>query len=149
MNFLDNIFHNLARTPDRIVLQEAREERLVPTTCTELLAAVGAGRAFLPQAGLKKGDRCAVLAHNSARWAALDLALMAEGIIGVPLYARQAPAELVAMMQDCAPSLVCCGDEGLREGLARNWPGAPSLRLFDEIFSRTGVPSCPVHILLG
>jgi len=65
---------------------------------------IGHARAFLTQKGLKKGDRCGLLAHNSIRWVAMDLALMAEGLIVVPLYARQAPAELVAMMKDCSPN---------------------------------------------
>ncbi len=34
----------------------------------------------------------------------MDLAIMAEGLTVVPLYARQAPEELVAMMQDCWPA---------------------------------------------
>jgi long-chain acyl-CoA synthetase len=66
---------------------------------------------------------------------AMDLALMAEGMIVVPLYSRQAPAELVAMMRDSTPSLVCCGDAALRDEIARNWPEAPPRFLFDEIFA--------------
>jgi long-chain acyl-CoA synthetase len=62
---------------------------------------------------------------------------MAEGLIVVPLYCRQAPAELVAMMKDCTPSLVCCGDAALRDGIAQSWAEAPRQFLFDEIF--TGV----------
>ncbi len=88
--------------------------------------------------GLKKGDRCALLAHNSIDWAALDLAIMAEGLIVVPLYARQAAAELSAMMQDCSPSIICCGDAGLRDGILQAWPEAPPQYLFDEIFSHPG-----------
>lgn len=60
---------------------------------------------------------------------------MAEGMIVVPLYSRQAPAELIAMMKDCTPSLVCCGDSALRDGIARNWANAPQQFLFDEIFA--------------
>ena len=37
--------------------------------------------------------------------------MMAEGLIVVPLYARQAPAELAGMMKDCAPLLICCPDQ--------------------------------------
>ena len=107
MNFLENIFDRLHRAPNATVLQEVHGERFVPATGRELLRLVSAARAFLIQAGLRKGDRCALLAHNSIRWAALDLAMMAEGIIVVPLYARQAPAELVGMMKDCSPSLIC------------------------------------------
>ena len=88
--------------------------------------------------GLKKGDRCALLAHNSIDWAALDLAIMAEGLIVVPLYARQAPAELSAMMKDCSPAIICCGDAALRDGILQAWPAAPPQYLFDEIFSHPG-----------
>ena len=136
MNFLEHIFDRLRKAADATVLQEARERRLVGVTGGELLRQVAAARAFVRSAGLRKGDRCALLGHNSIRWAALDLALMAEGIIVVPLYARQAPAELVAMMKDCQPSLICCGDAALREAIAQAWPAAPQQVLFDEIVAR-------------
>ncbi len=135
MNFLENILDQLGRTPERLVLQEVPGARLVRTTGGELLAQVRAARAFLAQAGVQRGDRCALLAHNSTRWAALDLAMMAEGIIAVPLYARQSPAELVAMMKDCSPSLVCCGDAALRDAIEQAWPEAPRRVLFDEVFA--------------
>ena len=135
MNFLEDIFERLARTPKRIVLQETREGRIVSTTGGELLASVQTARAFLRKAGLRKGDRCALLAPNSIRWAALDLAIMAEGVIVVPLYARQAARELVGVMKDCSPSLICCGDATLREGITQSWPEAPPSCLLDEIFS--------------
>jgi long-chain acyl-CoA synthetase len=135
MNFLESILDRLRKTPERPVLQEARSSGLVTTGCGELLRLVGAARAFLVQAGLKKGDRCALLAHNSVRWAALDLAMMAEGIIVVPLYARQAPEELVAMMKDCQASLVFCGDESLRDAVAAAWPEAPPRILLDKVFA--------------
>jgi long-chain acyl-CoA synthetase len=134
MNFLESIFERLRRDAERPVLQEAREGRIVAATGGELLAAAGKARGFLNQAGLRKGDRCALLAHNGIRWAAMDLALMAEGVIVVPLYARQAPAELVAMMQDCSPSLLIVGDEGLRSAVVKLWPEAPRQVLLDEIF---------------
>jgi long-chain acyl-CoA synthetase len=84
---------------------------------------------------LNKGDRCGLLAANSIRWVAVDLALMAEGLIVVPLYSRQAPTELVSMMKDSTPSLVCCGDVALRDGIAQIWPEVPPQFLFDEIFA--------------
>jgi long-chain acyl-CoA synthetase len=76
-----------------------------------------------------------LLAANSIRWVALDLALMAEGLIVVPLYSRQSPAELIAMMKDCTPSLICCGDAALRDAIAQSWSAAPPQFLFDEIFA--------------
>ena len=137
MSFLENIFAKLEAAGDTPVLQELREGQDFAVTGRELLARVAQARFFVGSRGLKKGDRCALLAHNGIDWVALDLAIMAEGLIVVPLYARQAPAELVAMMKDCSPALICCGDETLRDGIAQNWPEAPPQYLFREMFAQT------------
>lgn len=137
MNFLEHIFHRLRQDANRPVLQQLQDGRKVTAfTSGEFLGLIRAGRDFLRAAGLKKGERCALLAHNTIRWAALDLALMAEGLIVVPLYTRQAPAELVGMMKDCSPALVICGDHELRAGVSANWPAAPRMALFEDIFTR-------------
>ncbi|HLG15332.1 MAG TPA: AMP-binding protein [Blastocatellia bacterium] len=151
MNFIENILNRIDPTPGRVALQEARDGRVVAVTCAELLASVRTARCFLADAGLKKGDRCALLGHNNIQWVALDLAMMAEGIIVVPLYARQAPAEMVGMMKDCSPSLICCGDESLAEGIRRNWSAAPPIARFDEVFTAakaagSGMDDAPVAL---
>jgi long-chain acyl-CoA synthetase len=135
MSFLDNIFASLQRAGQRPVLQEIRDGRTLTTSGLELLDQVGRARAYLAACGLEKGDRCALYANNGVRWVAMDLAAMAEGLIVVPLYARQAPAELVAMMKDCSPSLICCGDTALRDGIVSEWSEAPPGALFDDIFA--------------
>ncbi len=135
MNFLENIFHRCTEASRSPVLREARDGSLVAATGGELLTLVGEARAFVRKNGLKKSDRCALLAPNSIRWAAVNLAIIAEGGVAVPLYARQAPSELVEMMKDCSPSLILCGDETLRGAIAAQWPQAPRSFLFDEIFS--------------
>jgi long-chain acyl-CoA synthetase len=136
VNFLERIFENLGRAARQPVLQEARADGMVPVTGTELLALIAEARAFLRAAGLLRGDRCAIVAPNSIRWVALDLALMAEGIVTVPLYARQAPAELAAMLRDAQPTLICAADSVLSDALVGAWPDAPRRALFDEIFAR-------------
>jgi len=138
MNFLENIFAQLDTANDTPVLEELRDGQPVPVKARELLNLVGQARAFVASRGLKQGDRCALLAPNSIQWVALDLAIMAEGVIVVPLYARQAAAELVAMMKDCSPALICCGDAALRDGILQEWPEAPSQYLFEEIFAHAG-----------
>jgi len=149
MNFLDNIFDQLEAAGNTSVLweihgQEVRQELSFGLTGRGLSKQVAQARTFLQSMALKKGDRCALLAHNSIEWVALDLAIMAEGLIAVPLYARQAPAELVAMMKDCSPALMCCGDETLRAGITQNWPDAPPPQyLFEEIFEMPGDGSLP------
>ena len=135
MSFLEQILAQLAKAQDSPVLEELRETRNAPVTGGELLEMVGKARAFLSTRGLNQGDRCALLAHNSVQWVAMNLAMMAEGLIVVPLYARQAPAELVAMMKDCMPALICCGDADLSDGIRRAWPDGPNHVLFERVFA--------------
>ncbi len=135
MPFVGDIFAQLKSAPGNTVLQEIHEGQITGITGPELLELVAKARTYLASKGLKKGDRCGILAANSIRWIALDLAAMAEGLIVVPLYFRQAPAELVAIMKDSTPSLVCCGDVGLRAGIQQAWTDAPPPILFDEIFA--------------
>jgi len=136
MNFLESIFAQLETAGDSPVLQELRDGQVFAVTGRELSARATQARSFLASRNLKKGDRCALLAHNGIDWVALDLAIMAEGLIVVPLYARQAPAELIAMMKDCSPALICCSDETLRDGITQNWPEAPPQHLFKEVFAQ-------------
>jgi len=135
MLFVGEIFSQLKTGAGTTVLAEIRDGQITGVTGNELLELIRRARTFLASKGLKKGDRCGLLAANSIRWVALDLAAMAEGLIVVPLYFRQAPAELMAMAKDSTPSLVCCDDKILRAGIQQNWPGAPPHFLFDEIFA--------------
>ena len=133
--FLEEIFSQLRETADTRILAEIRDGQITGVTGNELLELIRKARTFLASQKLKKGDRCGLLAPNSIRWVAMDLALIAEGLIVVPLYSRQAPAELVSMMQDSTPSLVCCGDAALRDAITQAWPEAPPQFLFDDIFA--------------
>jgi len=134
MSFFDDIFAKLEASNDLVVLEEIRDGRFLSVTGRELLDLVAKARAFLASRRLTKGDRCGLLAPNSIRWVAIDLAIMAEGLIVVPLYSRQAPEELVEVMKDCAPSLLICADDELRKGIVSHWPGAPPQSLFEDVF---------------
>jgi long-chain acyl-CoA synthetase len=134
-SFIEEIFLQLSAAADGRILAEIRESVVTGVSGGELLEMVRRARTFIASKGLKKGERCGLLAVNGVCWIAMDLALMAEGLIVVPLYSRQAPAELAAMMKDCTPSLVCCGDAALRDGIAQAWGDAPPQCLFDEIFA--------------
>jgi long-chain acyl-CoA synthetase len=140
MPFLAEIFSQLKSVENTVVLQEIRGGKVVGVTGSQILTLAGQAREFLASKNLKKGDRLGLLAANSVRWIALDLAAMAHGLIVVPLYSRQAPAELVAMMKDSTPALICCGDETLRAGIVQAWPEAPPQALFDGIFGGM----CPI-----
>jgi len=138
MNFLQQIYLALMEGGDRPVLQEGN----LATTARELQAMVAGARAFLRRAGVAPGDRVALIGDNCARWVALDLAIMFEGALTVPFYARQAPAELEAMMRDCAPALVLCGSRELLRAVDREGV------LFEEAFVE-GKPAEPAERAAG
>ena len=146
-DFLDTIFAQLQRSAGRVILREIHGEQFVSVTGRELLDQVRHIRAYLRKAGLHPGDRCALLAPNSIRWAAFDLALMAEGLIVVPLYYRQSPGELVAMMKDSQPKLLLVSDSALAHAATKAWTGdacaAPPAVLFDEVLQGSA-PAPPI-----
>jgi long-chain acyl-CoA synthetase len=142
-NFLENIFAQLRRADARVLLREIHGEQFGSFTGNELLEKVQRVRAFLRGSGVQPGDRCALLAPNSMGWVVFDLALMAEGMIVVPLYSRQAPADLVAMMKDCQPRLIFVSDAALGDGVAQAWPQAPRRVLFQEVLEQPA-PQPPI-----
>jgi long-chain acyl-CoA synthetase len=132
-NFLESIFAQLQRADERVVLREIHGETFTTITGRELLAQVQRGRSYVRKFGLVPGDRCALLGANSIQWVAVDLALMAEGVIVVPLYSRQAAGELAGMMKDCSPSLLIVGDAELGAAIEREWPETPYRVLMEEV----------------
>ena len=146
-NFLENIWAQLQRSANRVVLREVSGEQFVSVTGAELLGLVQRARTSLRRYGLQPGDRCALLAANSIRWVAIDLALMAEGVIVVPLYSRQAPAELAAVMKDCQPRLLLAGDAALGEAAVQAWAAGdsptPQRMLFDDVLPQAA-PAPPL-----
>ena len=142
-NFLERIFRRLADAPNTRFLQEVRGGKGASASGSELLSLIAQARAFLRSAGLKRGDRCALHAGNSVRWVAADLAIIAEGLIAVPLYSRQAASEVAAMLRDCSPALVISGDASLGDAIAREWPEHPRIAALDEVFDATKSASTP------
>jgi long-chain acyl-CoA synthetase len=137
MTFLESIFARLERSANSPVLREVRDGKLVSVSGAELLAMVGQARGFLAARGFKRDERCAVLAPNSIRWVALDLALMAEGLIVVPLDPRQVPHEIAAVIKDSTPLLICCSQP------AAGGSAATGYALFDDIFAGRQEPVRP------
>jgi long-chain acyl-CoA synthetase len=133
-NCLENIFARLEACSATPILEECREAGSVSVTCGELQALVSAARESIRKTGIKQGDRCALLAENGIRWVAANLAILCEGLICVPLYARQAPDELAAMMRDCEPTLLLCGTKALADSIRQSWTAAPPTMLFDDVF---------------
>lgn len=141
MNYLEKIFDRMQRTSATPVVGEVRDGQIVSVNGGELLGLIEKARAFILACGLRAGDRCALYGPNSIRWIAADLALMAQGVVVVPLDPRQVAGEIAAVVRDASPALIFCSDEGF----AANLPSAPETIFFDKIFAGPdAAPSPPL-----
>jgi long-chain acyl-CoA synthetase len=138
-SFVAAILERARTLAARPVLYEVHGERLVPERGRDLYAKVAKARGFLRAMGVQRGDRVALLGPNSASWAALDLAIIAERAICVPLYARQEPRQLAGMLRDCKPSLLLAADDLLIDAITGAWGEHCPIARYDAAFSGDAV----------
>jgi long-chain acyl-CoA synthetase len=134
-NFIDTILAQMKAAKGRVMLRELRGGEFLSVTGGELLERIEVARNYLKNLGIQPGNRCALLGPNSISWVAVDLALLAEGVITVPLYFRQAPADLVVMLKDSQPKLLLVNNAAAGEAVRQAWIDAPKIITFDEILS--------------
>ena len=143
-NFLENIFAQLEKSASRVVIREIRGESFHELTGAQLLQQIRRAQDWIRRRNFSPGDRVAIVGPNSMRWIAIDLALMVEGLVVVPLYYRQAPGELVAVMRDCQPKMLIADGGALRGSITGAWPANAGFRfdtvLFDEILATSASP---------
>jgi long-chain acyl-CoA synthetase len=144
MSFVQAILDRCALRGPRPVLHEVHGDGLSATSGDALLEDVARARAYLRARGVRAGDRIALLAPNSARWAAVDVAILAEGAICVPLYARQEPAQLAGMLRDCTPVLLVADGDALASAIAGEWQGR--VVAYDEVFAIAPIAREPAKV---
>jgi len=144
MNFIEQMYQGLRTAADRPLLLEVAGSTLRETTGRALEALVAHARGYLAAQGVSPGDRVALIAHNGARWAAADLAILGAGAIVVPMYDRQAASELRGMLENCETRLVIVDTAKLKSELEDVWPGHVHIALFDEVFSHAPADIAPV-----
>lgn len=108
------------------------------TRFTEVAAGAAGMARLLDEWGVGPGERVAVLADGSSRYAAMYLGVPAAGRIVVPLNSRYTGDELAAACADCAPAvLITDRPDGDLEGLA------PRIVKIDECFDATSTDATP------
>ena len=75
MSFIDTLYANMERAGDKPLLIEIRGNQKVATSGTQLKALTARVRGFLKGRNVQPGDRVALIAHNSVRWAAAETAI--------------------------------------------------------------------------
>ena len=93
----------------------------------------------LRQRGISKGDRVAILAHNSDRYMEALYAIAWAGAVSVPFNTRWAIAEMSAALKDCEPSALFADDAFA--GRAADLAGQAGIPLFgmDSVISEDDI----------
>ena len=134
MSFIDRFHEVLATTPHKPLVTEVDRSTLLPSFGAELARLTAQARGALAAHGVVPTDRVVLVAGNSTRWVATDLAILFAGAIAVPLYARQAVPELAGMIHDAAPRLVIAETEAMATELRQYTNGSFPVVLLDAIF---------------
>ena len=83
MNFIEHFHKVLSDHSERALVTEVHDAELRPVKAAEIRHSPSA-RGSLRSAGVDAGDRVVLLAPNSAKWVASDLAILFEGAIVSP-----------------------------------------------------------------
>ncbi len=140
MSFVETFHERLRSGASRPLIVEMEGRTAHPFPPERLLQMVSAARAALRERGVRPGDRVAFVAPNSARWAALDLALLFEGAISVPLYTRSTPEEVLWAARDCGASLLVGGTGQIVALRAARGVQDPPLLGLGEFFEHAAPP---------
>lgn len=145
MSFLTTIFDNLRTKPERTKLIEVHATTLRGTDGSGMLDLIARARGSLADAGVEPGDRVAILAPNSVRWVAADLAAIAAGGISVPLYDREEPKDLAVKLSSARPKVLMAGSAELAKGVEEAWDGASGCKIitFDTLFDHEPHEAAP------
>lgn len=76
---------------------------------------------YMASAGLKSGQRVAVLGHNSVPWFACALGAQAIGGVMVPIYPSSTADQIGYVVEHSDAAIVCVGDEALLGRLIARW----------------------------
>lgn len=90
----------VGRFGDRTAVEVQRTETLDRYTYRDLHALALDRAGWLARAGVRPGDRCAILAHNDAHWCAAYLAILGAGGIVVPFDTNYNAGQVATILRD-------------------------------------------------
>ena len=106
---LDGLFYErVRRSPELTAYRDfdprARDWR--DTNWREVARRVARWRRAIAAEGLTTGERAAVRLRNGLDWVYFDLAVLAEGLVTVPLYTEDRPDNVAYILEDAAVRLL-------------------------------------------
>jgi long-chain acyl-CoA synthetase len=102
------LLERVRRTPDGVAYIDfdASAQRWTETSWRETAAAVGRWQAGLRREGLTAGDRVAIQMSNRREWVHFDMAALGLGLVTVPLYTIDRPANIRHILEESEARLL-------------------------------------------
>jgi len=101
----DAFFQQVEKSGRRPAQWERRDGEYVPITYQMLSDRVKKVASGLMRAGIKPGDRIALLMENRPEWAVIDYAILSIGAVTVPLYCSYRPQDIAFVLKDSGASI--------------------------------------------
>jgi len=99
-NFYERFAATAERFADCIAVELQRRDGIERTTYRELRKQSETAAGFLVSRGVKRGERCAILADNDVAWCAVYLGILQTGGVAVPFDTHYAPEQIAALLRD-------------------------------------------------
>ena len=131
-NFYEQFAAAAARFPGRTAVEVVRRDDVESFTYAELRGTAERVAAWLTNRGIRRGDRCCILAENDGNWCAAYLAILRVGAVAVPLDTAYKAAQLATLFADSGTRLVFTSPRHLaavRDGASLSTPEGLSIVL--------------------
>lgn len=133
-NLTDLIRRNAAQHPDTAVMsRKAADGRWQDVTATEFLAEVRATAKGLIAAGVRPGDRVALISRTRYEWVLIDFAIWTAGGVTVPVYETSSPEQIQWILGDSGANAVVVESAAHGAAVAALRDRLPELREVWEI----------------
>ncbi|MFD3757790.1 AMP-dependent synthetase/ligase [Streptomyces sp. NPDC058622] len=132
-NLTDLIRRNAAQHPDTAVMSRKVDGRWQDVTATEFLAEVRATAKGLMAAGIRPGDRVALISRTRYEWVLIDFAIWSAGGVTVPVYETSSPEQIQWILGDSGAVAAVVESPGHGEAVAALRDRLPELREVWEI----------------
>jgi long-chain acyl-CoA synthetase len=135
--FLRNTANNVNKLSDTY-LQVKKRDRYEDITYEQVFHQLNAISAYLYNAGLRKGDRAALLIENCPEYICFDQGLMQLGLVNVSIYPTSSEADIEHIINDSGSQVILVGTPFLLKRLKKVKVNCPTLKFIITAFDTEG-----------
>jgi len=140
-NFFEMFAATVERFPQRPAISLQRKDSVDTVTYAELRDMAERVAAHLAGLGIARGDRCAILSDNDARWVAAYLGALRLGAVAVPLDTAYQGKQVAALLKDSGARVIFTSERFLEPAREAVASGATPVQIVLLSGSQQGLPS--------